>query len=310
MTVTLTCRIGLGLGATDVVHDAHGLAVCATALERYGFDSLWTSDVVSAPSLDPLVALSFAAAVTTRLRLGTSVLVGPGRVPARLAKELASIDVLSRGRFLPMLGLGVIEDVGTGGLGVERSDRGPMLNELIPLLRRLWTEDRVDHSGAHFRLEGFQLTVRPARDLLPIWLGGRTRPELARAGRLADGWLASFATPAEVGSSIETINSYATDSGRSLDADHFGALIPYTLNGRSTRLKELMDWRRPDVCMASVAPSTASELVELLQAMLCYGASKFVLVPVDEPGDWTDHLAELASACGALDDRITAASSQ
>lgn len=301
-----TCRIGLGLGASKVVHDPSGLRACAIALESKGFDSLWTSDVVSAPSLDPLAALSFVAAITTRLRLGTSVLVVPGRLPTRLAKELASIDVLSDGRFLPMLGLGVIEDVATGGLGVARVDRGPLVEEVVPLLRRLWAEESVDHAGPRHRLVDFRPSVRPIRSTLPIWFGGRSRSELERAGRLADGWLASFATPEEVRASITVVTEAAAEADRRIDADHYGALVPYALSGNSKSLATLMSWRRPDVRADRVAPCSGEALAAHIEAMLDAGASKFVLTPVDEPPDWDDHLGELAAVCASFDDRISA----
>src|SRR3954465_4354332 len=139
-------RIGFGLG-TQGVGDYDRFAVLVDGLERWGFDSLWLSDRLTGRAPEPVVALAFAAGRTQRLKLGTSVLVLPGRNPVVLAKELASLDRLSGGRLLPAFGLGSPDAAEHQGFGVAPRERGPWLDEALPLLRRLWYEEVVDHAG-------------------------------------------------------------------------------------------------------------------------------------------------------------------
>src|SRR5262245_28557492 len=196
-------------------------------MEAHGFDSLWLSERISGPAPDPVVALTYVAAITERIKLGTSVSVLPGRNPALLAKEWATLDVLSGGRALPAFGLGVVHPVEQQAFGVERTERAAIFDEALPLLRRLWTEDAVDHDGAYFHYEGMQVLPKPAHPL-DVWLGGRAPSELRRIGRLADGWLASFTTPEQCKAARVTIEDAADAAGRAIDPEHFGVMVLYT----------------------------------------------------------------------------------
>jgi probable F420-dependent oxidoreductase len=296
----LTCRVGLGLGVAGLVDAGADLAEVVDALDDLGFDSLWVSDVLASRALDPMATLAFAAARTAHLKLGTSVVVAPGRPPAQLAKEAATLDRLSNGRFLPILGLGTAEDVATHAAGVRREDRGPMVDEMLPLLRRLWSEDEVDHEGTYYQLRGYRPQVHPLRRSLPVWLGGQSRSELRRAGRLADGWLASFATVDEVADSIPEVRAAAAEVGRSVDDDHYGALLLYSLTCVADETAEFLAWRRPDRSLADVLPIGPEALVARLRGYLSAGASKFVLVPAQRPESWGRHLAELADVVDAV----------
>ena len=142
-----------------------------------------------------MVSLAFAAGRTQKLKLGTSVQVLPGRNPVLLAKQWASLDVLSGGRALPAFGLGVVEPHEQQAFGVTREERAPWFDEALPLIRRLWSEDTVDHDGPRFQYEGVSIGTRPVQQPLDVWLGGRAPGELRRVGDLADGWLPSFCTP-------------------------------------------------------------------------------------------------------------------
>src|SRR5438270_10878388 len=154
-------RIGYGLGTAG----NSDLAGLVDGLERHGFDSLWLSERVTGPAVDPLVGLSFAAGRTTKLKLGTSVLVLPGRNPVVLAKELASLDVLSEGRLLPAFGLGAPNAAEHQAFGVQRQERASLFDEMLPLLRRLWTAERIDHDGPHLHLAGIGNAVQPPGQL-------------------------------------------------------------------------------------------------------------------------------------------------
>src|SRR3954469_22048027 len=219
--VTFGCvkvRIGLGVPRGGVV----GLAQFVAEAERLGFDSLWVSERVGADLLDPVVAMTYIAARTTRMKLGASVMVLPGRNPVLLAKALASIDVLSGGRLLPAFGLGVNDASEQQAFGVRREERVAYFEEALPLLRRLWAEESITHHGDCFHLDDVTVRPRPVRGGFDVWFGGSSRPALARCGRLADGWLASFATPSAVRAGVAVVNDAAVAAGRSIDPEHFG----------------------------------------------------------------------------------------
>ncbi|HWS45578.1 MAG TPA: LLM class flavin-dependent oxidoreductase, partial [Acidimicrobiia bacterium] len=200
-------RIGFGLGNLRPL-SGEALGALAEALERHGFDSLWLSERISGPAPDPLLGLTFAAARTRRIKLGTSVSVLPGRSPALVAKEWATLDVLSTGRALPAFGLGIAHPVEQQAFAVERRDRASIFDEALPLLRRFWTEDSVDHDGRWFHYEQMSVLPKPAH-ALDVWLGGRAPSELRRVGRLGDGWLASFSTPEQCKAGRVTIEDTA-----------------------------------------------------------------------------------------------------
>ncbi len=191
-------RIGYGLGTRTVTNEPETFEPFVDALETVGFDSLWLSERITGEAPDPLVALAYAAARTKRLKFGMSVLVVPGRNPVVLAKELATLDRLSGGRLLPAVGLGVADPLEQQAFGVQRGERARIFNEALPLMRRLWTEEVVDHDGEYFHLEGMRVVPKPVQQPLEVWLGGIAPSELKRVGRLADGWLPSFATVDEV----------------------------------------------------------------------------------------------------------------
>ncbi len=146
-------RVGYGLGNLRPL-SGDALGALAEGLESHGFDSLWLSERISGPAPDPVLALTFAAARTRRIKLGTSVSVLPGRSPALVAKEWATLDVLSSGRALPAFGLGIAHPIEQQAFGVARGDRAWIFDEALPLLRRLWAEDAVDHDGRWFHYEG------------------------------------------------------------------------------------------------------------------------------------------------------------
>lgn len=164
-------------------------------LEELGFDSLWMSERIGSIAPDPLMALAVAAGRTKKLKLGTSVLVLPGRNPVVLAKELASLDVLSKGRLLPAVGLGAAEAAEHRAFGVERTERGRRHDEALALMRACWTGEVISHSGEFYPVTDVQVLPRPVKGDLEVWLGGIAPSELRRVGRVGDGWLPSFCSP-------------------------------------------------------------------------------------------------------------------
>jgi probable F420-dependent oxidoreductase len=289
-------RIGMGLGTQTLAGDAERFPGFVDALERRGFDSLWLSERLTGPAPDPLVALAVAAGRTRRLKLGTSVLVVPGRNPVVLAKELASLDRLSGGRLLPGVGLGAPVPAEHRAFGVDRRARAGLFDEALALIRRLWTEDDVHHEGGHFHVDGVTLRPRPLQQPIDVWLGGTAPSELRRTGRLGDGWLPSFTVPDEVEAGWATINRVAAEHDRAIDAEHLGALVIYVRGELPDAIAAVVADRRPGLDPRDVVPTGIDGLRRQLERFIAVGASKYVVVPLADPGDWDAELDELAEA--------------
>ena len=288
-------RIGFGAGTAGLADGGTRFGELVDALERNGFDSIWCSERATGPTPDPLVALSFAAGRTRKLKLGTSVQVLPGRNPVLLAKQWAGLDRLSGGRALPAFGLGVVEPMEQQAFGVTREDRAPLFDEALPLLRRLWTEETVDHDGPRFHYEGVSIGMLPIQQPLDVWLGGRAPAELRRFGRLGDGWLPSFCTPAVVAEGRVVVEKAAADAGRAIDPEHFGAMVFYGRTDVPTAFARALAQRRgvdPDEVIVVGLDALRTRLEEFIAV----GFSKLVPVPLQPVESWDHELDTLADA--------------
>lgn len=290
-------RVGYGLGVRTTLNDTGFLEVVDT-LERLRFDSLWLSERIGGEAPDPLVAMSMAAARTTRLKVGMSVMVLPGRNPIILAKELATLDRMSNGRLLPAFGLGVADPHEQQAFGVERTKRAKMFNEALAVMRSCWMDDEVTFHGEHFHYDALRVTPKPKQQPPDVWLGGIAESELKRVGRLADGWLPSFVTPSDAEAGWETVQRVAKEHDREIEDEHFGVLIPYVMGDAPEALLAGLQARRPDLDDVSVlVPSGWDALANTINQFVSVGASKFVVVPMIEPGSvdaWNNHLEEAA----------------
>jgi probable F420-dependent oxidoreductase len=290
-------RIGYGLGTRSLTNDAERFTAFVDSLEGHGFDSLWLSERLTGDCPDPLIGLAVAAGRTKKLKLGTSVQVLPGRNPVLVAKEWASLDRLSGGRALPAFGLGVADPREQQAFGVERGERAKLFDEALPLIRRLWTEESVDHDGERFHFQGVSVRPKPVQQPPDVWLGGIAPSELKRIGRLADGWLPSFCTPDDIERARPIVEKTAADHGRSIDPEHWGALVAYTDGDIPDVVVAALSARRPDLAdPAAVLASGHDGLRTRIEEFIAVGASKFVAIPLAEPDDWDVELDNLADA--------------
>lgn len=230
-------RLGLALPQYGKLADPAAIAGFAAAAERIGYSSLWTGDRVLTPVdpsdyypgggtaeqpyppelvrfIDPIVTLTVAAGATSTARLGTSTLVAPVYPPVLLARSLTSLDLLSGGRLDVGLGLGWLRDEYTV-TGVPWAGRGARLDELIDVLRTLWTADPAGHDGTHWQIPESRIGLRPAqRPHPPILLGGMSERALRRVGQVADGWLPTLAPVEHLRERWSVISAGATEAGR------------------------------------------------------------------------------------------------
>ncbi len=303
-------RIGYGLGTSASTNDQDRFRELVDGLERHNFDSLWLSERITGDCLDPLIGMAYACARTTRLKVGMSVMVLPGRNPVVLAKAIASLDRVSGGRVLPAFGLGMANSAEHQAFGVDRKDRGGWFNEALPLMRRLWSEDKVTHHGKRFSIDNVGIRPRPIQNPLEVWLGGASPLELKRVGRHGNGWLPSFCTPAQVSRARLIVEQIAQENDRVIEEDHFGALIPYRNDGEemNERFAAILAARNPEAKPSEILP-TKSELPTVIGRFVDVGFSKFVIVPSSEPGrpdrtgppTWTEELDEIADLVKPLE---------
>lgn len=289
-------RIGFGLGTRTSLHDERFGAV-VDELERLRFDSLWVSERIGADAPDPLVAMAFAAGRTEQLKFGMSVMVLPGRNPVVLAKALASLATLSGGRLLPAFGLGVVHPLEQQAFGVERSQRAPWFDESMAVMRACWSGESVVHDGTRYHYDGVVVKPVPAR--MDVWLGGIAPSELRRVGRLADGWLPSFVTPADAESGRRTIEEVCREHDREIEPDHYGVLLPYSRGEVQGQVLAQLAKRRPDLDPTDLIATSWDGVQRLVRQFVDVGTTKFVVLPLDEPhdvADWRDHLTQAADA--------------
>src|SRR6516165_12218388 len=211
-------RIGISLGATVAPGQ---FAEAVDQLEQAGVDSLWLSEIVYSPMVEPFTGMAFALSRTRHLKVGTGVAVLPGRHPVLVAKQLASLVGLAPGRVLPVFGLQPARPAERGLFEVPAGRRAAVFEESLQLIRLLLTTERVSFRGEFFTVDGANVGPLPAKPL-DIWLGGSVPNALRRVGRLADGWLGSLLTPDEARVARETIQAAALAAGREAEDDHFG----------------------------------------------------------------------------------------
>jgi probable F420-dependent oxidoreductase len=265
-------RIGAKLPNSGPLPVERGLPELARALEGAGFDSVWVSDHVVLPStiescypfaadgratwptdtpyFDALISLALAAAVTERVGLGIAVLVLPLRHPVVAAKQLATIDVASRGRLRLGVGAGWLREE-FEALDVPYATRGSRLEEWMELLRACWTGAPEPHEGRHYRLPAnvrcLPTPVRP----IPILVGGHSPPALRRAGAVGDGWLGQQSLGSLDTAEIEAARRTMADAGRAAGRDPEGLEVVLRIVESAGRAAELAP-QLPELAAAGV----------------------------------------------------------
>ena len=215
------------------------LAVVRRA-EEAGLDSVWVTDHVIVPQdvdviyrehmLDPLAMLPWLAAATSRVTLGTSVVILPYRTPIPMAKLLASVDVLSGGRLLVGVAIGWMEGE-FAALGVPFKERVSRSEEAITLMKTLWTEERPELETARHHLSGLQVSPMPLhKPRPPILIGGMSEPALRRVARLGDGWHATGATVQTFREGKQAVTRFWKEAGRTGEP-HWSLRIAIFIDG-------------------------------------------------------------------------------
>ena len=295
-------RIGIALGQWPIKHaQADAIVDLVDYFEALDVDSLWMSDrlVSSTLILEPITFLAYVAGRLRKMKLGTSTLVLPTRNPIVLAKELATLDFISRGRLFPAFGLGGDDSKDLQAVGVNRKERAARADEAIRLMRRLWTEENVTFEGKFYSVQDVTIMPRPwQKNGLPIWIGGRSQAAMRRTGRLGDGWLVSSVSPAEVEAGIASIRLHAAEAGRQVPEDHYGVLIPFYFAPDADKAFEVAGCSvRPRTDMPTAdftAFGNPDQVRAKVQAYIAAGASKFVMRPCGPFEGWREQVGILA----------------
>ena len=226
-------RLGLGLPVSGAWATPGALRHVAERADALGFDSLWAFQRLLHPIdqdwgsayhsvQDPLTSLAYAAAVTSRIRLGVAVVMAPYYAPIVLAKALTTVDVLSDGRLDVGLGLGwSAQEFEAVGVPMER--RGPRAEEFVACLKAIWTQPEVEFHGEFYDVPLSRVEPKPVQSPYPpLLMGGGAEAALKRIGRIADGWISSSRTDlTTIGGSIGIVRASAEEAGRDAESLRF-----------------------------------------------------------------------------------------
>jgi probable F420-dependent oxidoreductase len=254
--------------------------------EAGGVDSIWQTDRLLSrePMLECMTAMAALAGRTRRLKFGMNVVSLAMRDPVLVAKQCATIDVLSEGRLLPAFGIGSPRAPEWAALHLDTKTRGRKTDEGLEIVRRLWREDKVDFVGEHYRLTGASISPKPVQANLPMWIGGGSEAAIRRTARIGTGWQGGPETPAEAGRIVAAIRAALAETGRSIDDDHYGASFPFHF-GRAgdpalARGMEAYAKRTGHAADAYFAVGDAGTIVERIAEYVAAGISKFILRPI------------------------------
>src|SRR5271155_1187442 len=281
----MTVAVGLGLQDFPFA-DAAGYWRWVDLCEEGGVDSLWQTDrlVSREPILECMTAIAAGAGRTRRLKFGMNVVSLALRDPVLVAKQCATIDVLSGGRLLPAFGVGSPLAPEWKTLNLDTTTRGRRTDEGLEIIRRLWTEPSVDFEGTHYRLSGASISPRPVQPDLPLWIGGSSEAAVRRPARFGTGWQGGPERPEEAAGVVAQIRAAAAAAGRHIDDDHYGAGFPFFFGSpddpalaRAMQAYQKRTGRDP---LGYFAVGDAETITMRIAEYVAAGVEKFVLRPV------------------------------
>ncbi len=276
-------RIGVGFGRfpfESMKSFRSWLDIC----EAGEIDSIWQSDRILSrePYLEPLTLLAVVAGATRRLKIGMNAVVMGFRDPVNFARQCASLDVLSEGRLLPVVGVGRGDSPEWPNTGRSAKGRGSRANEALEIITRLWCEESVTFEGEHYQVRDATITPRPVQTPLPLWIGGSSPAAIRRTVRFGSGWLAPLESPEQAGKTVEAIKAEARAQGRKIPDDHYGASILYRL--RAGKSSDDFGRDQPAEVRKRLAKLTVVGDAEAFMARVAQyqsvGVDKFIAIPL------------------------------
>ena len=252
-------KLGIAYPQTELGGSPEAARQVITATEEMGFDHIVIYDhpvgaehsdrdppltgpyTEKHPFHDPFTFLAYAAALTSRVELMTSVLILPERQTVLVAKQATDVSLFSGDRLILAVGTGW-NWVEYEALGRDFASRGKMLDEQVPLLRRLWSEDVLSHEGSVERFERAGLVVRP-RKMIPIWFGGMKEPAFRRAGRIGDGFAFAGGMYGNPHASWERVKHHLVENGRAVEDFQRNLIVGDGPESAQAIADELRSWR-------------------------------------------------------------------
>jgi len=264
-------------------------------LEARPIDSLWTGGHIASrnPSPEAMIGLARLATLTERVRVGTSILLLPLYPPALVAKQIADLDRATNGRVMLGVGIGGEYAQEFRAVQVAIEERGRRTNEMIPLLRRLWTAEEITHDGRYYPMEDVKIHPAPVQPGgPPIIVAGRKEPAMRRAATLGDGWFPYLYSPRRYADSVATIRQIADETDRDLSGFHWCVWVFLNINPEGDTAREEaartmggtynQDFK--PMIDSVAAAGTTSEVTAKLQAFYDAGARHFVFLPATAGG--------------------------
>jgi alkanesulfonate monooxygenase SsuD/methylene tetrahydromethanopterin reductase-like flavin-dependent oxidoreductase (luciferase family) len=218
------------------------------------------------------------------MRFGMNVVSLAFRDPVLLAKQCATIDMLSEGRLLPAFGIGSPLGGEWQALGVDTRTRGRKTDECLEIISRLWREDEVNFDGVFYKLKGATVAPKPVQADLPMWIGGTTDAAIRRTARIGTGWQSGGDPPAEAGRVVAAIKAATTEAGRSIEEDHYGAGFAFHFGSKDTpgiaRAMDAYTKRTGRDATHVFAVGDADTILARVAEYVDAGVSKFILRPL------------------------------
>jgi alkanesulfonate monooxygenase len=283
--------------------DARQLVEYGVRVEQLGYDSVWVWDHMllgvepNFPIIDSLTTLTGIAARTTKIRMGTGILVLPLRNPVALAKQLSSMDQMSNGRMLMGMAAGWYKRE-FDAMGLPFSKRGKIMDQNLEIMRRLWTEDRVTGKyniadpdtgiQLEYNLSKAVMYPKPAQSHLPILIGGYADAALKRAGGAGDGWLTYFYRAEDFKKSWDKVLGAAKEAGKDPSTVMNASQLPIMVGASKEAVRDdMMDWlnkewdfpEHSDCTRESAIMGSVDDCVEQLKAHIDAGVQKIIFVP-------------------------------
>jgi probable F420-dependent oxidoreductase len=286
-------RLGIGLPQVFPGAKVDTDLICrfAQRAESLGYDDLWLTDSVLGGQgvLEPVTLLTYAAALTQRIRLGVSVIILNYRNPVQLAKAIATLDQLSGGRVTVGVGLG-------GGtrmypaFGVSEERPVARFTESLRVMRALWSEERVDRQSDFWRLENLAMEPKPLQQpRLPVWIGGHVPAALRRAVRLGDGWMGAGSSRNEsFFTEIAEVRRHLEESGRDAATFTLSKRVYIAVDNDEAKARERLgagltrQYGTMRLAEGTGVAGTAQQCAEALRSMRDAGLQHLLLHPVSD----------------------------
>jgi len=286
----MSIAVGLGLMEFPFANAA-GYWRWVDLCEAGGVDSIWQTDRLLSrePLLECMTAMAALAGRTRRLKFGINVVSLALRDPVLVAKQCATIDVLSEGRLLPAFGIGSPRAPEWAALHIDTRSRGRRTDEALTIVGRLWREDGVTFDGQHYRLTEATISPKPVQANLPMWIGGSSEAAIRRTARFGSGWQGGPETPSEAARVVAGIRAALVQEGRAIEDDHYGASFPFffgdVTDAALQRAMAAYTRRTGRAAEGYFAAGDADRITARIAEYVAVGVSKFILRPIGGDDD-------------------------